>query len=47
MWAPYQNGILPNEGGLYDQAASFVHAMAVMAAEKSAIEELERPRPKT
>lgn len=43
MWGPYQNGVLPDAGGLYEQSACFVHAMAVMGAEKAAIEELETP----
>lgn len=46
MWAPYQNGILPDEGGMYEQSACFVHAMAVLGAEKAAIEDLERPKGK-
>lgn len=47
MWAPYQNGILPDAGGLMDQSACFVHVMATLGAEKAAIEELERPKPPT
>jgi hypothetical protein len=43
MWGPYQNGLLPDEGGVYDQSACFVRAMGVLATEKAAIEELERP----
>ena len=43
MWGPYQNGILPDGGGLYDQSACFVHAMAILGAEKAGIDELERP----
>ena len=46
MWGPYQNGIMPDEGGLYDQSACFVHGMAILASEKAAIEDLERPKKK-
>ena len=38
----YQNGLLPDPGGLWDQAASFVHGLSILAAEKNAIEELSR-----
>jgi len=43
-WGAYQNGVLPDTGGLYDQTASFVHGMSILSAEKAAIEELERSK---
>lgn len=36
----YQNGHLPSPGGMGDQAASFVHGLSTLVAEKAAIEAL-------
>lgn len=40
-WGDYQNGHLPDPGGTYDQSACFMHALKVLAAEKSAIDKIE------
>lgn len=41
-YGAFQNGILPDPGGLYDQSASFVHSISLLAAEKGELDEMER-----
>jgi len=42
MWSAFQNGVLPDPGGSYDQAACVSHVIGIINAEKAAIEDLKR-----
>ena len=46
-WSAFQSGVLPDPGGLYDQAACFMHAIGIINAEKAAIEDLARQSAKS